>query len=192
MLARSASSWLLKMKLLLCLVGVFILIADVSTNSTPTAHAPHHDIPFVEYCALIANPSLYDGKEIKVHSIYLVSGANDSKFLSSSCDDKIVWVDFDPNYESCSNSKAVKSLAMMRRKSGWRRGRPHVTVIVVSYRSADVEFVGKFTASNPYRKPASPETDAPLLNRSNRENFDFVFNVSCVQRVKPLPKNASY
>jgi hypothetical protein len=181
------------MKWRLCIVGVFILISDVSITSMPTVTARHNDIPIVEYCALIANPSLYDGKEIRVHGNYLVSGTNDSKFLSSSCDDKTVWVDFNPNYESCSDSKAVKSLAMMRRKSGSRWGRPHVTVIVVSYRSADVELVGTFAASNPYRKPASPETDGPLGPiRSNRENYDFIFNVSCARRVKPLPKGAKY
>jgi len=173
--------------------AVFLFVA-FNRGDVTTRAARILDIPTVEHCALVANPALYDGKEIRVHGVYSVCGTNDSKFFSSSCSDgKTLWVEFNPTYQSCSETKAVKSLAEMTRKSGARWGRPHVSVVVLDYRSADVEFVGKFTASNPYRKPGSPQTDGPLGPiRPNREGYDFAFNVSCVERVKPLPKDAKY
>ena len=82
----------------------------------------------------------------------------------------------------------------MRRKSGAHWGRPHVSVMVLDYRAADVEFVGRFTASNPFTRPEPPKTDdLPFaFIRPNRERYDFVFTVSCVEKVKPLPKGAKY
>ncbi len=145
----------------------------------------------VQYCDLMANPTLYDKKEIRVQGVYSVAGSGYSRFFSSSCTDKTLWVDFDPKYESCSARTSVKALSTMRRKSGGRWARPHVSVITVRFRTAEVEFTGRFVASNPFAKPASPETDGPLGPiRSTRELSDFVFTVTCINSLRPLPKGA--
>jgi hypothetical protein len=177
--------------------AAFLLFAGFNRGDL-TTHAARDleitEIPTVEHCAIVANPELYDGKEIRVRGIYSVCGTNDSKFFSSSCGDAhTLWVEFNPTYQSCSQPKTVKSLAEMRRKSGGRWSRPHGSVVLLEYRAAEVEFVGKFTASNPYKKSEAPNTDdlfAP--SRPIREHYDFVFTVSCVERVKPLSKDAEY
>jgi hypothetical protein len=181
------------MKLAIYLVCILVLLfAPLHGDEVTTRAARALDIPTVEQCALIANPALYDGKEIRLHGVYSVCGTNDSHFFSSSCRDKTLWVEFNPTYQSCSQSKAVKSLTDMTRKSGTRM-KPHSNVLMLDYRAADVEFIGQFTAANPYKQAEPPPTNdlfAPI--RPNRENYDFIFRVACVERVKPLPKNAKY
>jgi len=175
------------------LILAVLVVAATFGRGGPVVSVP--DIPTVEHCALVANPASYDGKEIRVRGVYAVCGTDDSKFFSSSCSDSnSLWVEFDPTYQTCSKSKAVKLLAEMTRKSGVRWGRPHVTVIVADYRAAEVEFVGTFTASNPYKQPEVPQTtESPFRPiRSNQERADFVFKVSCVEKVKPLPQHAKY
>jgi hypothetical protein len=167
----------------------FVPLIVVSTVGGGPSRASNP--PTVQYCDLIANPALYDGKEIRLHGTYSVAGSGYSRFFSSSCTDKTLWVEYDPNYETCSGRNAVKSLAAMRRNSGGRWARPHVSVITVRFRNAEVEFTGRFTASNPFAKPAAPETDGPLGPiRSTRELSDFVFTVTCINSLRPLPKDA--
>ena len=151
------------------------------------------EIPTLEHCALVANPTSYDGKEIRLRGVYAACGKTDSKFFSSSCADKSLWVEFEPRYESCSDPTAVKTLHTLLRKSGARL-KPHSSVVMLDYRAANVEFVGRFAASNPYRNEQLPmPKDSPFGPiASNRAGYAFVFRVSCVERVKPLPKNANY
>ena len=93
----------------------------------------------VEYCDLLNNPALYDGKEILLHGIYAVAGKADLFFISSCGIEKRLWVDFNSDYKSYSNRNAIKALDEMRRKSGisWRR--PDISALVVNPRSAEVE-----------------------------------------------------
>jgi hypothetical protein len=178
-----------KMKIALTTLFLSLSLAIVADADRLTLRAS--DPPPVEYCSLIANPSAYDGKEIRLTGTFFVIGSDNSTFFSSSCIGKTLWVDFDANYESCSAPSAVKSLATMRRKSGWRWGRPHVTVIEGHSRSAAVEFTGRFVASNPFAKAASPDTDGPLGPiRSSRELSDFVFTVTCINSLHTLPQGA--
>ena len=180
-----------KMKVVIFIICLLPLLGAINAGGlTVQALNP----PLVKYCDLVANPSAYDGREIRLTGIYSVIGTGDSRFFSSACSDgATLWVEFKSNYQSCSSSKVVKSLMTMRRRSGWRWARPGVSVITGRSRSADVEFVGRFSASNQFRKADSPETDGPLgAIRPNRERYDFVFNVSWVLRVKPLPKGAKY
>jgi hypothetical protein len=153
------------------------------------------DIPTVEYCELVKNPSLYDGKKIRLRGVYVVSGKYASKFFSSACGSgNTLWVDFEQGYQSCSPPKLVKSLSTMSQKSGMRRGRPHYTVVGFEYRSAEVVFVGIFKAANSYRRPKP--VDNPMFpftyTPEHKEIYDYVFSISCVEKVKPLPKNAKY
>jgi hypothetical protein len=146
--------------------------------------------PAVQYCELVANPTLYDGKQIRLHGEYSIVGSGYSEFVSSSCPGKTLWVEFDSNYASCSSGSSVKSLATMRRKSGVRWGRPHVTVIEVHIRSAEVEFAGTFHASNPFAKPAPPK-DGPFDPfQPPREVADSLFTVTCINSLRQLPKGA--
>ena len=172
---------------------LFLLLATAIVVDGGLLTSPATDRPVVEYCTLMANPSVYDSKEIRLRGSYFVIGADTSRFFSSSCTDKILWVEFEANYESCSPRNAVKRLATMRRKSGWRSSRPHVSVIEGDSRAAVVEFTGRFVASNPFVKPPSPETDGPLGPiRSNRELSDFVFTVQCINSLRPSPKDSRY
>ena len=169
---------------------IFISLLPTIVSHAGVVTWPVSDPPKVEYCDLMAKSSLYDGKEIRLRGTYFVMGNNNSRFFSSSCTDKTLWVDFDPSYESCSARTRVKALATMRRKSGWRWARPHVTVIEGRSRSAEVEFTGRFVASNPFAKPPSPETDGPFGSfRSTRELSDFVFTVTCINSLRPLSKH---
>jgi hypothetical protein len=152
------------------------------------------ETPTVKYCDLVANPALYDGRDIRVTGTYSVIGTEVSRFFSSSCDGASLWVEFNPDYQTCSNSKAVKSLASMRKHSGFRWGRPHVTVITGRSQAADVQFIGRFIASNPYSTEESPLKISPPFGpiRSTRAGYDFVFKVACVEQIKRLPTNAKY
>jgi len=110
----------------------------------PAGGVPSRTInpPTVQYCDLIANPALYDGKQIRLHGIYSVAGSGYSRFFSSSCPDKTLWVEYDANYETCSGRNAINALATMRRKSGGRWARPHVSVITVRFRNAELNSPG--------------------------------------------------
>ena len=67
------------------LAYVAALLAVGFFNSDVTTRASHSsDIPAVEHCTLIANPTLYNGKEIRVRGVYSVCAKNDSRFFSSS------------------------------------------------------------------------------------------------------------
>jgi hypothetical protein len=177
----------------------FVLLSLAAAGGGPRVSVGQSGIPTVDYCDLIRNPALYDGKEIRLRGVYTVSGKSDSSFFSSSCGSGTsLWVDFGPTYQSCTKPALVKRLAEMVRKSGWRWGRPHVTVIVVVYRRAAVEFVGTFRAANPYKRPDAesnrpqPPADSFIEPKERRESYDFVFSVSCAEKVKPLPKGAKY
>ena len=148
----------------LCIVSIALLPFVAFSRSDVTVGASDAlDIPTVEHCTLIANPASYDGQEIRLRGVYSVCGSGDSKFFSSSCSGgKTLWVEFDQTYQSCSKPKAVKSLEELKAKSGARWKRPHVSVVVLDYRSAVVEFVGKLMASNPYTKPEPPPAKEPF------------------------------
>jgi hypothetical protein len=155
----------------------FVLLSFTTASGGTDVSLSKTDIPTVDYCDLIHNPSLYDGKEIRLRGVYSVSGKTDSKFFSSACGSgSSLWVDFAPAYQSCTKPALVKRLAQMTRKSGVRWGRPHVTVIVVEYRSAMIEFVGTFRATNHYKRPKPenemPSTQSNLLDpKEIRENY---------------------
>ena len=178
--------------ILLCALPV---IAPAFSSPVTRASLTSTDIPTVEYCALIRNPSLYDGKEIRLRGVYLVSGKNDSKFFSSACGGSdTLWVDFEHGYQSCSPAKAVRSLARMSQKSGVRSGSPRVSFVRIEYRSAAVEFTGKFKAANPHQR-TKPDKDTESIFGDvveTRETYAYVFSVSCIEKVKPLPKHAKF
>ncbi len=180
------------MRLPIYSASLLVLLAVVSTCAD-THGGRALNIPTVDHCALIANPGSYDGQQIRLRGIYSACGKDDSKFFSSSCSGgKTLWVEFDPSYQSCSGRKAVNSLLAMIRKSG-ARPKPHSSLVLLDYRAANVEFVGRFIASNPYGKEELSLANLPLGPiRSNRAGYDFIFRVSCVERVEPLPKNAKY
>jgi hypothetical protein len=176
----------IRLTLLVGLLAVALTCADTHGDRAL-------NIPTVDHCALIANPAAYDGKEIRLRGVYSACGKDDSKFFNSSCTGgKTLWVEFDPSYQSCSEPGAVKSLLGMIRKSG-ARPKPHSSVVLLNYRAANVEFIGRFIASNPYGNEELSPANLPLGPiRPNRAGYDFIFHVSCVERVKPLPKNAKY
>jgi hypothetical protein len=139
----------------------------------------------VEYCVLIANPASYDGKEIRLTGTYVVIGNSDSYFFSSSCEGKMLWVEFTTGYESRSDVKALRALAEMRKKSGFRWVRPHVSVITGVSAKAEVRLVGRFRASNPY---AQEVKDMGSLGQftTPRARYDFVLEVLSAEKVRRL------
>ncbi|HEX8920414.1 MAG TPA: hypothetical protein VF766_02980 [Pyrinomonadaceae bacterium] len=185
----------MKRFILTILLGCLLVATYGAKVSAKRFALTSEDVPTVEYCELVRNPSLYDGKKIRLHGVYLVSGKNDSKLFSSACGGgDTLWVDFEAGYQSYSPSKVVKSLATMSRKSGIRWLRPHVTVIGIEYRSAEVVFVGNFKAANSHQRPKPVgDTESPFSYvPETREKYDYVFSVSCVEKVKPLSKGAKY
>jgi hypothetical protein len=92
--------------------ATLLLFVGFNSGGRTTQDARVLVIPTVEHCAMVGNLDSYDGKEVRVHGIYTVCGIYDSMFFSSSCSDgKKVWVNFKPTDQSCSNQKAVESLA---------------------------------------------------------------------------------
>ena len=177
------------MKFVIAILHLVLLFVGSIFQTASQVTKPQ--LPTVVQCDLLNNAALYDGKEIRLTGFYLVAGTEVSKFGSSSCGNAVVWVEFNADYQSCSNSRAVQSLIEMRNNSGFRWSRPHGSVVSAEFRSADVEFVGRFSAHNRYKPPSSSENVGPLGPvLTSRQRADFVFSVSCLNRVKPLPKSA--
>ena len=174
-------------------VGFLLLIALLlgSISSCVMSRAQTATMPSVEFCTLISSPEAYNGKEVRVHGVYAIAGAAVSTFASSSCSAaKSLWVEFNPEFRSCSTGKSVRQLAQMRRKSGFRWVRPHSSVITGVYKSAEVEFVGTFSNSNPFKPVQNSTEDGPLGPiLSYRQSADFVFRVACIEKLKPLSRN---
>lgn len=164
------------------LVSLILALIAASVGFRVNSASKDVAIP-IEYCALVSAPESYDGQKLRLHGVYQVVGTGVSTFFDSACQvDKTLWVEFSRDFQSCSDQKAVKSLSEMKRKSGARWARPHVTVVTVEFRRAEVEFVGTFSSSNPF-KPIPTTSDAepfgPFL--TNRQRADSVFIVSCVE-----------
>jgi len=59
--------------------------------------------------------------------------------------------------------------------------------------SAAVEFVGTFSSRNPFRPIPSNSDDGPLGPMyTDRQRSDFIFTVSCIEKLKGLPRNAAH
>lgn len=166
---------------------IFALISvSIGVRVNPTSK----DVAIpIDYCALVSAPESYDGQKLRLHGVYDVAGENVSRFFDSACQvEKTLWVEFSRDFQLCSDQKAVKSLSEMKRKSGARWARPHVTVVTAEFKSAEVEFVGTFSSNNPFKSiPTTSEAGplGPIL--SNRQRADFVFTVSCIESLKVLP-----
>ena len=161
------------------------------------ANPPEADLPMVQYCDLIRDPSLHDGKKVRLHGVYLVSGMSDSKLFSSACaGGHTTWVEFEPDFRACTEGTLVRRLATMARKSQPRSAKHHASVVIIEYRSAEVDFIGTFHARNPYKRAKSEHTAGPSVFRLDdvepRAAYDSLFSVSCADRVKELPKGAAF
>ena len=200
------------MKQLLPLHILFVTIlalgnsyAQASTESTAA------NIPTVDYCELLRNPALYDQKVIRVRTIYVRSGSDTSKFYDFRCDQSgSTWVEFDGSYASRTKGNHVRTLARMERESQPRWGRPHVTVIIITFRRADVIFVGKFEAALPAQ--VGKEVDFPVLTKQGTDpnnssdvsisalktdyahyyHYQHVFTVQRVELVKRIDPKAPW
>lgn len=173
------------------LASLFLALISASVGFRVNSASKDVAIP-IEYCALVSAPEAYDEKKLRLHGVYEVAGTEVSTFSDSACQvEKTLWVEFSRDFQSCSDQKVVKSLSEMKRKSGVRWARPHVTVVTGEFRSAEVEFVGTFLSNNSF-KPIPTTSDAGPLGPflTNRQRADFVFIVSCVERLKVLPRNA--
>jgi len=126
------------------------------------------DYVTVEYCELIKNPSLYDGKRVRVEATYRY-GYEWSEIYCTDCFDlmKRTWVEFDNLDESCTSKKFLKKL---------RKDSP-------KGRTLSVVFSGTFeSAKNRY---------------GHLNGYQFQLDVSCVEKAKvlledsPLPTSPS-
>jgi hypothetical protein len=62
------------MRLSIKILFFFVPLAIVcSAGGVPSRLS---DPPTVQYCDLVANPTLYDAKEIRLHGIYSVAGSD--------------------------------------------------------------------------------------------------------------------
>ncbi|HYV10829.1 MAG TPA: hypothetical protein VE980_08040 [Pyrinomonadaceae bacterium] len=170
-----------------------LLLALISASDGFRVNSASKDVAIpIEYCALVSAPEAYDGQRLKLHGVYEVAGTDVSTFSDSACQvEKTLWVEFSRDFQSCSDQKAVKSLSEMKRKSGARWARPHVTVVTGEFRSAEVQFVGTFSSNNSF-KPIPTTSDTGPLGAllTNRQRADFVFVVRCIERLKVLPRKA--
>jgi hypothetical protein len=111
----------------------------------------------VDYCELIKNPSLYDGKKVRVEATYRY-GFEWSELYCQDCFElnKRTWVEFNNLDESCTSKKSLKKL---------RKDSP-------KGRTLSVVFSGTF------------ESAKKSYGHSN--GYQFQLNVSCVEKAKVL------
>lgn len=111
----------------------------------------------VDYCELIKNPSLYDGKKVRVEATYRY-GYEWSEIYCPDCFDlkKRTWVKLDNLNESCTSKKLLKKLSKDSPKG----------------RTLSVVFSGTFeSAKNRY---------------GHLNGYQFQLEVSCVEKAKVL------
>src|SRR5438105_2006358 len=158
--------------------------------------SPSAELPTVDYCELIRHPSEYDRKVIRVRAIYARSGSQDAKLYDFGCDySGSTWVEFDPAYESRTDKKLVSALLRMERESRPRFRRRHSNIVLISYRRADVVFIGKFEASLPPMVGEQRELPAPnpsdLLSTMKTDyahynHYEHLFTVERVEKVESI------
>ena len=171
------------------------------------------EIPTVDYCELERNPAFYDQKTIRVRTIYVRSGSETSKLYDPHCQPGSTWpgstwVEFDPSYESRTRRDQVQMLARMERESRPQWGRRHLSVIVITFKRAEVIFVGKFEAALPAR--VGKEVDFTNFSTSNPNDpnaasistvtsdyahhyhYQHVFTVYQVKQVRPISSKAAW
>jgi hypothetical protein len=168
-------------------------------SSAPLSSA---DIPTVDYCELIRNPSKYDQKIIRVRATYARSGSQDSKLYEFGCDYYgSTWVEFDPAYKSRTDKKLVKALLRMERDSRPRFKQRHSSAVLISYLRADVTFIGRFAAKLPERVGGQSELPAPnpsdLLSTvktdyAHYNHYRHLFIVEQAERVKSISPGAPW
>jgi hypothetical protein len=141
--------------------------------------APASQISVVRYCALLAKPEAYDGKQIRLRAEY-DSGWEHSVFADDKCvktwePKKLVWAEFDDAIAS--NTEA----AIMARfeKSRWRPQTDRDGRITDKSRSwrVNLTVVGVFHKA----------TDANF-GFGNSNSFPFMITVSKIERVGALKK----
>jgi hypothetical protein len=172
-----------------CIAILLIGLSNCYDLTTCSAYAS--DIPTVEYFSLIANPALYDGREIRLHGFIYIIGETAQFFCSSCRRETRLLVEFNQTYQSSSNPKAIEAWDEMKRKSGFRRSSQHPSASSVDHQYGEVEFIGKFEASNPYKQMISSLGSLDMI-LENRKLFDFVFNVSYIESARPMPKDAKF
>jgi hypothetical protein len=177
------------------------LAAGIDPHQFP-APSPSAEIPTVDYCELIRHPSEYDRKIIRVRATYARSGSQDSKLYDFGCDySGSTWVEFDPAYESRTDKKLVSALSRMERESRPRFKRRHSSVVLISYRRADVVLIGKFEAGLPPR--VGEQRELPFPNPSDLlatvktdyahyNHYRYLFTVERAEKVKSIPPGAPW
>jgi hypothetical protein len=135
----------------------------------------------VDFCDLVHRAAVYDQKLIRVRALY-IAGFEGSQFRKLDCDDKDVWVEFDPSLERNSKRKVFKTFSRLTDTSpvvtpGGGLDHPTRTVEVVA--------VGRFDgARQSYKVGNMTRTQG----YGHLNGFDFRFTVLLIEEVKALPK----
>lgn len=111
----------------------------------------------VDYCELIRNPTLYNGKKVRVEATYRY-GYEWSEVYCPRCFDlkKRTWVGLDNVDENCSAKKLLKKFRNESPKG----------------RTLSVVFAGTFESSK--------------SDYGHSNDFQFLLNVSCIEKAKVL------
>lgn len=174
---------------------ILVLITGISATQSSASSVPL-EIPTIDYCELIRNPSLYDQKVVRVRATYVRGGTQTSNLYNFECDyHGSTWVEFNPTYESCTKRKEVKRLVRMERDS-LPYSKPHTSIVIITYLRAEVVFVGKFEAALPEKVGEQinlPDFKSDSFLSTVKTDYAHYFHykhlltVNCVEKVTPVP-----
>ena len=86
-----------------------IFIAFSCLTVTAQIQKPTVEVPTIKYCDIVREPTLYDGKLIRVEAFYTF-GFEASFMYEESCADKLgyTWISFDPEIEKTTKPETWK------------------------------------------------------------------------------------
>ena len=141
------------------------------------------EVPTVDYCELLSNPSPYYQTVMRLKVLY-VRGFELAAFEDPQCDEeRSVWVEFDQSEASCTDKKVQKEMKkIFSPPSQKKRG---VMEIGGSTR-AELLVVGRFEGPKP-GIPIGTEGRKILTGHGHMSQYKYKFVVQCVEQVKPVP-----
>jgi hypothetical protein len=170
------------MKLLAALGATIVLI--MPQPATSTTSPAQVEVPTVDYCQLLREPSSYDKKVIRLKALY-VAGFEVSAFEHPSCDKdrSSTWVEFDQTGSSCTDQKVRKAFDAIFHPP--RKSKKGVFEIPGPAR-AEIVVVGRFEGPKP-GIPVGPEGRRILTGHGHMNAYKYKFVVQCVEQVKAEP-----
>lgn len=134
----------------------------------------------VDFCDLVHRAAEYDQKLIRVRTFY-IAGFEASLFRKLDCNDKDVWVEFDPSVRNNTKGKVLKTF---NRLTDTARVRTPDGGVDWPTRMVEVLAVGRFAGA---RRTYKIGNRTRTQGYGHLNGFDFQFTVLSIEEVKALP-----